>query len=249
MSARRRRAISDAEVAFLTGQSTDTDIAVTPSILPLDQIADRVAGDTRPLNPSHVEALAGSIALLGLIEPLAVDSKGRLLAGGHRWAAISLLKESQPEVFEKWFPNGIPVHRLGFDSELQPDLAIQVEVTENEQRRDYTPAEVRAIADRFREAGYGVKGRPGKGQSPLIPALMSVVGKSRATVKRYLAGGESGSDEPLSEPDYDRMLQQVSRVLSQWREKPRKTKAEKELEKDLARTLDAIAAHLEKSRR
>ena len=128
-------------------------IGIVESLIPVEEIQNRIGGDTRPLNQAHVEALAESIRILGLIEPLAIDSKGRLLAGGHRKAAISLLQSTDPETYAKRFSEGIPVHRLNFDSELQPDLAIQVEIAENEQRRDYTPAEVRAIADRFIDAG------------------------------------------------------------------------------------------------
>ena len=168
-------------------EAASIDVEVASINMPYDSIKDRIADDTRPLNPSHVEQLAESIALLGLIEPLVIDSQCRLLAGGHRRAAISQLRDEKPDIYNKRFSEGIPVHRLDFDAELQPDLAVQIEVAENEQRRDYTPAEVRAIADRFREAGYGVNGRPRQGQSPLIPALVAVVGKSRRTVQRYLA--------------------------------------------------------------
>ena len=221
-------------------------VEATSATMPLDEIADRIGGDTRPLNPNHVEELAKSIALLGLIEPLAVDSQNRLLAGGHRKAAISHLRETDPNAFEKHFPEGIPVHRLSFDAELQPDFAIQIEIAENEQRRDYTTAEVRAIADRFREAGYGVKGRPAKGQASLIPALMAVVGKSRATVKRYLSeeSEKSSSSEPLSELDYNRVLQQVHKNLSRWIQKLRKSKAERTLEEELAQVMKAIESFL-----
>jgi len=61
------------------------------AVMPLEAIKPRDA-DTRPLNPAHVEALAESIAALGLIDPLAVDKQGRLLAGGHRLAAILQLR-------------------------------------------------------------------------------------------------------------------------------------------------------------
>ena len=51
-----------------------------------------VAGDrTRPLRASHVVALAESIAVLGLLEPLIVDTLGHLLAGAHRLAALRIL--------------------------------------------------------------------------------------------------------------------------------------------------------------
>ena len=65
------------------------------STLPLDKIIDRVT-DTRELKAPHVEDLMMSIAVLGLLEPVVVDSRGRLLAGGHRKAAIHLLKERMP---------------------------------------------------------------------------------------------------------------------------------------------------------
>ena len=58
------------------------------STLPLDRIQLRET-NTRELQQQHVAALAESIAVLGLLEPLVVDQGGRLLAGGHRLAAIN----------------------------------------------------------------------------------------------------------------------------------------------------------------
>ena len=241
MQAKRQR-LEDASI----------DVEVSSAKMPLDAIQDRLGDDTRSLNSSHVEQLAKSIALLGLIEPLVIDDHCRLLAGGHRRAAISQIKDEKPDIYEKWFSEGVPVHRLSFDAELQPDLAVQIEVAENEQRRDYTAAEVRAIADRFREAGYGVNGRPGKGQSPLIPALVAVVGKSRRQVQRYLEQGQEKSasyDALFSGGDYEGKLRRGSKALSQWLEKPNKTKSEKALERQLKPALDAISAYLEMSRK
>lgn len=254
MNTRRKSKLAALTQAIEAAQGGDSiqpkaRVEVTSSTIPLDGIAERTGGDTRPLNPTHVEELTKSIALLGLIEPLVVDNQNRLLAGGHRKAAISLLKEKDPESFQKHFSDGIPVHQLSFDAELQPDLAVQIEIAENEQRRDYTPAEVRAIADRFREAGYGVRGRPGKDDQPLIPALMSVIGKSRRTVYRYLEeeGEKSVPDGTLSKPDYDRMLRQAHRTLERWVQKPRKSKAEKTLEKELSRAVKALETFLRDS--
>jgi len=70
------------------GQSQAPKVA--EGVLLLDAIKPR-SQDTRPLNEAHVESLAESIAVLGLIEPLVTDQSGRLLAGGHRLAAIALL--------------------------------------------------------------------------------------------------------------------------------------------------------------
>ncbi len=108
-----------------------------------------------------------------------LDNLGRLLAGGHRLEAIRLLKEQQVENYQLLFPGDrIPIRTLPFDAEQDPDLALQVEIAENEQRRDYTPNEVRVIAQRLRADGYiDLKGRPKKGQKALMPALAVVVGK------------------------------------------------------------------------
>jgi len=170
--------------------------------LRLTDIRDRPHGDTRPLNTDHVSELAESIAAVGLIQPLAVDVQGHLLAGGHRRAALELLEQEQPKQFAQLFPQGtIPVRVLEFNAADDPDQAIAIEAAENEKRRDYTPAEVRELADRLVEAGYrNTKGKPRNGQKALTPALMTIVGKSRATVQRYLADPPSDnvSHEALS---------------------------------------------------
>ncbi|MBD2078339.1 ParB/RepB/Spo0J family partition protein [Leptolyngbya sp. FACHB-17] len=158
------------------------------STLLLDEIQPR-SQNTRTLNPVHVEALAESISVLGLIEPLVVDKQKRLLAGGHRLAAIIHLKTHQPIAYHRHFPNEqIPIRSLAIDADQEPDLALQIEVAENEQRRDYTPTEVKEIAARLKASGYvEVQGRPKKGQKPLMPALAVVVGKNLRTIQRYLS--------------------------------------------------------------
>ena len=78
---------------------------------------------------------------------------------------------------------------------------------------------------------------------------MAVVGKSRATIHRYLAedpGKKSVSPETLSKADYDRMLQRARKTLSDWLKKPRKSKAEKAAVEDLARTVKTIERLLRK---
>lgn len=158
-----------------------------PSTLPLGKILDRTS-DTRELHADHVSELAESIAVLGLLEPLVVDRRGRMLAGGHRKAAVFTVKEQNPEAYAKHFPQDlIPVRILDFDAKANPDLALQIEITENEKRRDYTPVEVRSLAERLVEAGYiNVKGRPARGEKALRPALEVIIGKSIRTVRRYL---------------------------------------------------------------
>lgn len=214
----------------------------------LDQILDRAGGDTRPLNQGHVEALTESIAVVGLIEPLVIDTHGRLLAGGHRRAAIKRLKEEQPDKYQKQFPDEqIPVRVIPINSEQEVDLALQIEIAENEQRRDYTPAEVRALANRLRSAGYvDTKGRPGRGQKALRPALEVIIGKSLRTVRRYLneeneAIEESRTDDRLSS------LRQALNKLKKWQSIDPQTSAEKTLAKKLPEVLELIESVLKES--
>jgi ParB family transcriptional regulator, chromosome partitioning protein len=115
-------------------RSTQSKVAT----LPLSKIIDRVT-DIRKLNSQHVEKLMQSIAALGLLQPLVVDRRGRLLAGEHRKAAIYLLKEQMPLEYAQHFPNElVPVRVLNFDASVNANLALQIEIAENEIRQDYT---------------------------------------------------------------------------------------------------------------
>ena len=192
------------------------------SFMLLDEIKLREA-DTRNLRQEHVEALAESIAVLGLLEPLVVDRNGRLLAGAHRLAAIHLIQESKPDKFAEHFGIGqIPIRKLDFDATQEPEKAFQVEVAENEHRRDYTTDEVRAIAERLKTAGYSeLKGRPKAGQKALKPALAVIIGKSSRQVQRYLnpntgnQNGKGGQDVHLSEAKILKRLNKDLRELEQ----------------------------------
>lgn len=167
---------------LLATEATKAPIA-NATHLPLDKILDRLA-DTRQIKPAHAAKLAESIAAIGLINAIAVDNQGRLLAGGHRRAAIGLLP---PSAMAKWFSNGIPVRMFDFDAALEPDKALAVEASENEQRLNYTPAEVRDLADRLTAEGYRrTAGKPKKGEKALTPALAIIVGVSKRTIERHL---------------------------------------------------------------
>jgi len=209
--------------------------------LPLDQIQERVT-DTRQLRQEHVEQLAESIAVLGLLEPLVVDNRGRLLAGGHRKAAIFSIKENNPEAYAQHFPdNTVPVRMMSFDAEADPERALQVEVSENEKRRDYTPAEVRALAERLRTAGYmDTPGRPTKDEKRLRPALEVIIGKSLRSVRRYLT-----EEKPvqIGQVSKKMALRQAKTALERWQslsEAERNTSVEKQLAKKLSQLLSLI---------
>lgn len=187
----------------------------------LADIRPRPGGDTRALDPGHVVDLAESIAAVGLVEPIAVDRRGHLLAGGHRCAALRILAASDragaaaaimgpvpADLLERLaaLPEGIidaaavPVSVLDFDAEKDPTRALAVEVAENEKRRDYSRAEVRELADRLRRAGFRDKvGRPKPGEKALAPALALIVGKSLRSMRRALAG-EMVTPDTITDP-------------------------------------------------
>lgn len=177
----------------------------------LENIKDRPHGDTRSLNKAHVQELAESIEAVGLIQPLAVDSEGYLLAGGHRRAALQQLKQEQPERFEALFPTGVPARVFDFSAKTESEQAIAIEAAENEKRLDYTPAEVRELADKLVEAGYrDIEGRPKKGQKALTPALMTILGKSRRTVQRYL---KSDTDKTAPSDAVSQKQKKIARAI------------------------------------
>ncbi|HEY9630513.1 MAG: ParB/RepB/Spo0J family partition protein [Oscillatoriophycideae cyanobacterium NC_groundwater_1537_Pr4_S-0.65um_50_18] len=157
--------------------------------LPLSQIRSRAA-DTRPLDPQHVANLVESIAALGLIEPLVVDAKGVLLAGGHRLAALQSLKQTNPEIYEQQFPDEkIQIHMLAFDADREPERALQVELAENEKRVNYTRDQIERLAERLRSLNYrDVRGRPKEGEKALGPALAVAIGVSTRYVRKVLSG-------------------------------------------------------------
>jgi len=183
-----------------------------------------------------VIAIAESIAVLGLIEPLVVDKHHRLLAGEHRLAALRFLGMPSFERTNQWLeimatpaPDGvleqlegiatvktdIAVHILDFDSSIDGNLALAIEVAENEQRRQYSSKEVKLMAERFKQAGfrYGM-GRPKVGERPMMEALEAVVGKSRRTIMRMLDATPEKDFSPLDKKtiDHNKRLEQAMRT-------------------------------------
>ncbi len=186
---------------------------------PLHTIKPRPAGDTRKLNVEHVIGLAESIAVLGLIEPLVVDIKGRLLAGGHRLAACLMLAASPEERIEillalfppssakrkqheerihnlhlgSFDPKLVPVRVFAFDSLEDPERSLLIETSENTQRRDYTSHEVVNLYQKLRKQGYTDRpGKPKAGEKAAKPAIAVVIGRSVRTVRRILKEAEQG---------------------------------------------------------
>ena len=166
--------------AIYSSRAADPELAR----LKLEKIGDRIAGDTRDLNPAQVEALAESISICGLISPLAVDNQGRLLAGGHRRAALRLLQERDLPRFNDLFPGGVPCRRYDFDSAEDREAALRVEIAENEKRRNYSRQEIWGMAERLEAQGFS-RAR-GTNAKPLIKTLSDAFGVNRSTIQRLL---------------------------------------------------------------
>lgn len=204
----------DPEIAL---ESTVTAAPNPPSVtLLLDDIKDRHGGDTRPLNDEHVKALAESIAAVGLIEPLVVDTQGHLLAGGHRRAAIKYLRDNDFGAYQAQFPKDhVPVRQLEFDAEKEPERALGIEVTENERRRDYTATEVKQLAERLRSAGYvDRRGRPKAGELRLKPALEVIIGKSARTIQRLLYESDGANKEEIRSNVRIKKIRHLKRAIA-----------------------------------
>lgn len=246
----RKPPVSIAADAWVGAGGIDPEIQVSSSInnssWDFTLIQER-EDDTRDLNQSHVLALADSITILGLIEPLVIDEDGRLLAGGHRHAAIALLAEENPETYTELFPDHkVPVRIMGFSSAEDPNRAIEIEISENELRRDYSKAEVLAIAEKLRDAGYkDTPGRPRKGEKRLKPALSTIFGKSIRTVERYLAEKTPTNGE-VSKSGANIHLKRAIPHLRNWNKTRGRSQAEQALSKKLQEIITLMEEVAEK---
>lgn len=204
-----------------------------PERVLLENIQDRVT-NIRAVSEARVRRFAASIAVVGLIQPPAIDKHGRLLAGDHRRQALRLLREVSewPErvgevlpgldddvrekVLSAWrrfgYDTGVPVHRMDVDSEKEPDLAKSIELTENAQREDFNKDEVKNAYEQLRAAGFRetTRGRPEKGKKPIRPELALLFGKAERTISRYLAEIRADGAPP---PNADPAVVEVERQL------------------------------------
>lgn len=192
---------------------------VAPSLVKLDHIQDREA-DTRPIDLDYAAELALSIAELGLITAITLDKNYRLLAGGHRRAALLMLRGAAPDDYQAAFAQALSTYhndlspqkayKQNFPGDMIPcrvmpfaaaddlEMALLVEVAENEKRKNYTHAQILKIAGRLQTMGYEeVTGRPTKGQKPLRPALSIALGVSRRYVSKVLNSGTEKKDEQV----------------------------------------------------
>jgi ParB-like chromosome segregation protein Spo0J len=196
MAKRQSLDISKAQARSATSEAAEETLQrqqMKEGLVPLNKIGDRIGGDTRTIKPKHVEGLMESIAILGLIAPLTVDRHYRLLAGGHRKAALEKLAKEDPKRFKELFSEGVPVNIMDIDGETDTVRALQIEVEENTQRKNYTPNEIREAARKLEEAGYEqLKGRPAQGQKSINRELSSVFGLSRRYITTIMNEPKQG---------------------------------------------------------
>jgi ParB family chromosome partitioning protein len=96
------------------------------------------------------------------------------------------------------------------DAEADPGAALAAEAAENTARRDYTAAEVAAVADRLRKAGYRDKpGRPRSGERALRPALALVLGVDVSTIRRHL----NAPEKPAHMSEFSEIVARLRRAL------------------------------------
>jgi len=219
-------------------------------VTPVVDILPRLGTPTRGIDPEHVVKLAASIQALGLIEPIAVDANGNLLAGAHRLAACRLLAANDGErvavmleavrdlspgapavdAAKAWTeplydlangpgelnPSQVPVRVFALSSGIESERSLAIEAAENEQRKDYTRKEVRALFERLVEAGYhSGRGRPKKGAKPALPAVATVIGKSYSHTKDIIRGEvkKAGTSQYSESHDRKRMRQAILRYI------------------------------------
>lgn len=210
------------------------------AFIPLDKIGDRPIGDTRKLNDAHVSELVSSIAVIGLISPLTVDRKYRLLAGAHRRQALQILLEKHPERYLELFMDGVPVRVMNIDADSEPIDALQIEVEENTQRRNYTVAEIREAARMLEASGYErLRGRPAPGEKSLNRELMNVFRLSRRRITEILNEPERSEQGCSLLEDLRGYLRQTEKI-SKKTESLDSTKEIQNVQRDLIKLLKSL---------
>ncbi len=161
---------------------------VSNVILPLSAIIIR---DRKRKDLGDIQALADSIAEVGLLHPIIIDRNRQLIAGHRRWAAYALLGHEHIAATVAW--------------DLDDALAkMHAERDENVCRKDYLISEAVATAEALRpieeEAAArrkaATQAKPGEqiGGAKLAPPTQDV-GKSRDKVAKVVGLGRTTLDK------------------------------------------------------
>jgi len=156
--------------------------------LDFDAIKDDWKFAIRTPDDANVDAILASIKEQGLLENLVVDEDDVLLAGNHRYAAIKKLRKTEPETFDKLFPNAkIPVNRCPFSAKEKQAEAIAVALAENQKRQNIDPVAIKNYRDFLvKEMGLS-KGRPKKDQLAISTLLRNAFKRSPRSIRRDIA--------------------------------------------------------------
>lgn len=234
------------------------------SKLSINDVRPRQNPATREVDPMHALDLAESMAVLGQLESLVLDSNNCLLAGAHRLCALQFLAASVDKRATAWKGVGglapekktldrlerlphrtdpIAVNVIPFDSSTDRAKAMAIELAENERRKNYSREETKLLAEKLRAAGYRTtQGRPRPGEPALIPALSAALGKSRATVFRMLADSESDtapSRQKLTANTPEAEDRRLLHALRRWMERRMEPSPTRPTIEEVARTLEA----------
>ena len=214
MAKKKSRKKAAASVASVN-EAGCTNIAEHLTVINMSQIKQR-DDDTRKLDLKHVQALQDSIIQMGLLQPIVVDQKNKLLAGGHRLAAIQKMKGDRPEDFVIKFPGELVPVRVISIARSTGIGALQVELAENEQRRDYTEDELKVIIQRLQEAGYSMAkgGKINDKNKHITRAISSLLGKSERQARRILRSMDRTVRE--EKPVEERMVARVEKVTREF---------------------------------
>jgi ParB-like chromosome segregation protein Spo0J len=149
----------------------------------------------------NIQELANDIKKKGLIQPIVVSQTGRLIVGERRLKAVQLLGWEDIETTVRVVPEGLTAN----ETEI---FLLELEVSENKARKDFTPFEIVKYGERFDKlfaAKAEAKMKTGKadpeipGSQGRAPQTRDRVGKlfgvSGGTYQRAKAVVNSGDSE------------------------------------------------------
>jgi ParB family chromosome partitioning protein len=151
------------------------------------RINDVIVGERFRKELGDIEALAQSIKELGLLQPIAVDENGKLVAGHRRLEACRILGWTE-----------IPCHVVNLEE------IVKGEYSENTQRKDFTPSEIvaikRALEPELREQAKErmMRGTPAADSAEGVTTerIGALVGVSRDTLAKAETIVEAAEKEP-----------------------------------------------------
>jgi ParB family chromosome partitioning protein len=258
------RALRAGQQQFLA-QKQKTESEYAQELVHLDEIKPRET-KSRGIDPAHVKDLAASIGRVGLINPLTLAQDKQIVAGHHRREALVELRDNFPDIFELRFPNGlIPIRRSALGYETKSEELWDIELAENERRKNYTPKEVTGIMDYLSARYSNQVGRPttAQGTEERFARLHDKVQEhfrvSESTARRMIRQHRqktTGEEQPETPPSLDQAFRDISakiedelrpcrsainRCLALVRDLPKEHPARRSLRTHLNLALDGLA--------